>query len=415
MQARNYSDAVWIFLIIGFCGSLTLSQSEKPTFELEEVQTDIENPIAVIPVTKMEGDESLIQYIVKTEDQLLFVDENYNTIHTRQIQPGRKSHITLSKQCRYLLLHEVLMYAEKGIDGKATITFLDYTGKEYWSKEISLIWDSRGYTNRFISDYNGNVIEFVCKDVLLVRVITPRGEEKITTKIFDDIDKWDKSGPYCDITTSGEYIAILVDKYLPVPEAVLRRLPLRGPDKGKEIITQQKFQDGEPHVFLFNSDGVLLNKRKCEKEKAVNLVISDDESPLIIVTTSDLDLKKKPDESVKTNVFDINFNLLYSLPIIPYRYCIINGSIVIGHKDKVNKEPILSAFDVSNGEKQWSIPIECDPVFMYTDDHIDIIHVISATIPTLGDPIERFSLRSYNSKGKKSSYVFNKKIYRNKK
>jgi len=443
MNTSKHSNPVWIFLIIVFCGSLALSQSEKPTFELEEVQTDIENPIAVIPVTKFEDDESLVRYIVRTDDRLLFVDENFNIIRTRQIQPGRETNLDLSKQCKYLLLYEVLSYPKKGVDGKEKITLIDYNGMEYWSKEIVLIWDSRGYTKRFISDDNGNVIEFVCKDVLLVRVITPSGEEKNTTKLFDDIDKWDESGPYCDITTSGEYIAILVDKYLPLDEAILKRVPLRGPNKGKEIVKHREFQDGEPHVFLFNSDGVLLNKRKCEKEKAGNVVITDGDSPLIIVTTTNVDYQKNPNEYSKTNVLNKNLDFLYSLPTCPHKYCVINGSIVIGHKDKINKEPILSAFDISNGEKQWTAPLERDPIFIYKGDGEDnnIIHTISATTPTFNDPIEKFSHSSYNSKGskisddfsdvemnynnfgykskkilwKKSSYLFNKKIYRNKK
>jgi len=94
MNMSKILISVWLFLIITICNLLALSQSEKSTFKLEEVQSNIENPIAVIPVTKFENDESLVRYIVRTDDQLLFVDEKFNTIQTRQIQPVEESGIT---------------------------------------------------------------------------------------------------------------------------------------------------------------------------------------------------------------------------------------------------------------------------------------------------------------------------------
>jgi len=266
--------------------------------------------------------------------------------------------------------------------------------------------DSRKYIKRFISDVNGNVIGLVYDDTISVVTIDKNGKEINRHNLFPHLDHWEGMGIYYDITTCGEYFAVLVNEYTPVTQAILRRTPLRGHDKGKEIVKKREFHDGKPNLFLFNSNGDLLYEKRCEGNKAEKVVITNSDYPIIIVTTVDIRSEKELTEKVKTNVFDLNLNFLYSLPVRSIRYCIIDSLVIISYRDLKNNEPVLSAFAINNGTKIWTVPLEQFPFFIYANDDSNEIHLLSASQPTFDDPIERFFLRSYNAMGVKLSDDF---------
>lgn len=389
-----------IILIIFLCCFYAYSQSENYLNNLEEIRINIENPTAIIPITKFDDDKSSVEYIIKTYDQLIFVDENYKKIFSRKIQSGDKTIITTSKQCKYLLLYEILTYPQKEEYGKAKLTLIDYTNKEYWSKENHVILDQhRGPVKRFISDYNGYVFEILCNDSLEVKAFNRNGEIVKEVYLFPDIDKWSGIGLFNDITNSGEYFAILANKYFPMSQAVLKRVPERGKYKGQEIVKNREFQDGEPSLFLFNYSCELLKKMKCNKQEANGIYINDDNSLYTIVSTSDIG------KQALTSVYNKDLTLLFTLPVIPRVCCIQNGQIIIGNYDENEGTSLLSGYDIKDGEQQWSVPIEYNPLYIYTDKK-NKINIISAEGPTFDNPIETFSLHTYDSNGNKDRDVF---------
>lgn len=396
MQKRNYSSVIWIILIVALCESCAFSKNQQMKLTLEEVKTDIENPIAIVPVEKPANDISPVKYIIRTSDKLLFCDENYEPVNMRIVQPDWKTEMILSKKCQYILINETLSSPnEKGDVGKILLTLLDYKGNQYWSKEKTTYWDMMGTGERAISDANGNLFDFDKTNAQL-RIIDKTGSTKKKFKFFEDQPVMSETGDM-DISKNGEYIIILINKKHAERERTATRIPVRSPNKGRTIRKHIIKQDGEPHIFLFNKDGELLYKIKEDEEESCKILISDD-GGIIICSLRDFD--KPSDEDLVTKIYNREFDLIGSLMPYPRGVIIKKNRIIISRRKPGTKKYLISAYNMETLNNLWSTELSNTAISIsnMTVNDIDLIKVVTQKGPTFTKPYSEFKsfLIDYN-------------------
>jgi len=202
-------------------------------FLLKDIQTDVQNPLGIITVKKTEKDISPFNYIIRTRDQLLFCDKNYKRLSVKDVIPDDKTKMILSKDCRYVLTQEILSLPEKEIgNGEKKYTLFDYMGNQYWSKKVTILWDEIDNSEMIISDFNGYLFVLDKKNACL-QIIDNNGSER-TVQLFENVDILPMREGCIDISKDGRNIVILINKYYAENGRTITKIPLRGPEIGKE-------------------------------------------------------------------------------------------------------------------------------------------------------------------------------------
>jgi len=401
-QKCRMSLCLKVIVVIGLLPIVLLPQSGKKTmFKLEDVKTDIENPIAIISVEKPANDISPIHYIVRTEHELLFCDGKFNVINRRKTSIGTS--IICSKKSRYLLLKNIKSEYEN------KIALIDNNGKLYWSKTVSS--DFAHYP----TDYNGNVFQFEYEKSIFT-TISKDGEILNKTELFENPEICPTRRNYLDISESGKYCVLLTEiresqervalgsargrrrlsqspmpKRKPSPQAKRMRPPI------EDTVRYTKRKDGEPTLFLFDYNGVLLRKLRAEEEQPAKVFINDDGS-LIFYAVKDIDT-----QNGEYTIALVNNNLekIFSKSFSSYPRSVLftQNSIIIGYLEKnTENEYKLSALDKNSGTEIWTRELKYAPVSLLNTDN-QRFEVFVCTKATFQNPIKTYWMNTYDMSG----------------
>lgn len=384
-------------LIVNYLTAIGLSQNEqKKIFKIEEVHTDIQNPIGIITVDEPFDKSSSIQHIVRTEQELLFCDRNFNVINRRITSINTK--IISSKKSWYLLLENINLESEKKtIVGQMEIVLIDYNGKEYWSKIIPIYYNEDYSIAYYPIDYNGIVFSFDSENSTLTS-ISKNGEVLNKTELFENT-KSPGRRTYLDISESGEYCVILSEiresqekvligrgrpgKPIPIPQMQINK-------HVEDTLRYCERIDGEPTLFLFDYNGVLLRKLRVEEEQPSNVFISDDGS-LILYAVQDID---NHNGKYIIALVDNNFKKLFSKSILGYPMSLLftQNSIILGHLEKGGKKYKLLSVDKNSGAEFWAKELKNAPISFFETDN-QSFEIINCSEATIENPLK--TLKNY--------------------
>jgi len=387
----------FIFIVTLLSGIGWTQQSKQMV--IKEIQTNIQNPLGIVSVEKPEDDLSAFQYIIRTNDQLLFCDNNYQTLKVRDVKPNDKTQMILSKKCRYVLTEEIISLPEKELgSGEKIYTLFDYKGNQYWSKKVKIYWDEIENSEMIISDFNGWLFLLNKKDACL-HIIEKNGSERIV-KLFENIDILPMREGYIDISKDGRNIVILINKNYAENERTITKIPLRGPNKGKEDTRHISKRDGEPIIFHFNEMGELQSKKVEDKESAANIVISDDGN-YIVCTLRNFDKTIEEDGYWITKVYSNIFSLKGTLSLCPIDILFIDGELITGYRQFGTNNYLLSAFDIESLTKRWTTELSIMPITIsnISVNNDNLVKIVSQTAPMRGNPYSDLQIQFVNYNG----------------
>jgi len=352
MQNRNFISVVWIILIVVLSSSLAFSQTEDVFFEIEELETTIQNIQNLVEIEKDEGDKSPQTYIIKTSDKLLFCDKNYNPLSSVDIIPN-ETQILLSKKSHYVLTREYLNNQESQL--KVRFTLYGYKGNKYWSREEIMMYDVSDQRSQVISDLNGNLFEMDASTAIMK--ITDIHGMITEIRLFDEAPLLKHRFQSIDISKNGKCLAVCVNKQVVIAGGTIRKTPVRGPNKSKEQVFEIGEKNGEPYVFLIDYDGKLI-RQKQEEYHSVSLInISDDGSRIAcsFYTFNSADEEISTD---KTIIYNRQLEQIANLDFL-VRDIIYDNDMIYAISPRH-----LIAYDIKLNTKQYSVKLKGKSVIL---------------------------------------------------
>lgn len=398
MKKVSISFFTKLVLIVAIISDKGLTQQNRH-FLFEEIQTNIQNPLGIVAIEKPKDDLSAYRYIIRTNDQLLFCDNKYQALKVKNVKPNDKTKMILSKKSRYVLTEEIISLPDKELgSGEKIYTLFDYKGNQYWSKKVKMDWDEIDNSEMIISDFNGYLFLLDKKDACL-QIIEKNGAER-TVKLFENIDILPMREGYIDISKDGRNIVILINKNYAENERTITKIPLRGPNKGKEDTRHISKRDGEPIIFHFNEMGELQSKKVEDQESAVNIVISDDGN-YIICTLRNFDKNIEEEGYWITKVYSNMFSLKGTLLLCPIDILFSNGEIITGYRQFGTNNYLLSALNIESLTKRWTTELLIMPITIsnINVNNDNLVKIVSQTAPMRGNPYSELQIQFVNYNG----------------
>jgi len=349
-------------LINLFCCSVFLTAGE---YDLVPVETSITGALEIYTVERPEADISGIYHVVRTSDKLLFCDSNLTVIKEREIVPDGRTKIHPSKFNRYFLLEEFVSLAEDRFEaGLRRWTLIDYRGTQYYSEDEQLGYDYFTTKKTVISDVDGTMYELETSTAEFT-IRSRYGEQLKRIKLYDDFGYWYAGLPgYIDISTDGSTVAVAMNHRQFIPERQTKpRIPLRGKDAGKEIPGRFiKGQSGEPHIFVFDRNGVLKFDRSLVNESTMKLSITSNSQ--YIFSSSYTSHPHRGIRRTTTTIYDANGVSRFDFDFSFWEYLMTDDKLLVFRR----KERQLVAIDLITGRVDWEADLNARNV-----DRIEIL------------------------------------------
>jgi hypothetical protein len=356
----------FVFIVSLLSGIGRTQQSKQMV--IKEIQTDIQNPTGIITIDEPFDKSSPVRQIVRTEQELLFCDENFRIINRRAID-GQQ--MILSKKGYFLLLYKKLQS-----NSKVNFTLIDYKGNEHL--QFSQFADKYHDIDVILSD-NGTIF-ILDLSTLKLATIAKSGEYINKINLFDKYEGYPYKNIKIEVSKSGEYCIILTEKKPSNRPEFLARNRVRHINPGTPEYSERI--DGEPHLFIIDTKGEILRSVRVAEEEVRALFINDDAS-MILYTVGDIDSKENYYITTLVNnklekIFSSNF------PFVPGKVLFMEEAIVIGYwsiKEKCSK---ISLFDKNTGGEIWSTKLDYAPLTILNpnlkDQTFNLIACSTATI-----------------------------------
>ena len=355
----------FVFIVTLLSGIGWTQQSKQMV--IKEIQTDIQNPTGIITIDEPFDKSSPVRQIVRTEQELLFCDENFRIINRRSLK--KNTRITCSKNYKYLLLDDQKINDKKGFEKTKELTLIDNNGQEIWSKTgIIEGEDDKIYYKP--SDYNGNVFQ-VDHDYSTITTISNDGKNINKFELFESIEYRPGRRLYMDISKSGEYCVVLTEKFnshaRTASGAKIERIIANNKILREDTMKVIEKEGGEPTLFLFNNDGVLLNKMRVQGEQPSNVFINDN-GTLIFYVIQNLDTH---DDNCIITLINNNFEELFSKSISGHLITVLftNNLLIITYLDTIDDKFKLAALDINTGFISWINELRYVPVSLFEIDN----------------------------------------------
>jgi len=324
------------------------------------IQTNFQNLTGIITLEESLNESSHIKQIVRTDNALLFCDKNFNAIDSISIKNNTR--ITCSKSLKYLLLDDQSINEKNYSEVKRKLTLIDSNGKEFWSKPNLILGEDEQIS--FIpSDYNGNVFK-VDYAYSTITTISIGGNIINKVELFGNPEYTPGRRLYMDISKSGEYYVVLAEK-IPSHERTASGAPIERFVVNNKIIrtdTMKVFEKevGEPSLFLFNNDGILINEMEVKGEQPSNVFINNDGTMILYITTN---LGTVFDNFI-ISLINKDFEELFSTSISgsPINVLFKKDILIITYLDGINNKFKLVAFNINTGKFIWANELQNVPV-----------------------------------------------------
>jgi len=375
-------------MITGFLYSAALSQNMQNVYRIEEVKLNGDNPEYIITVNDPLNDSNIGQ-IIRIKSELIFLDESFNVIQKRKFDKGPT---IVSKRCNYLILLEKKQRLEKDA------TLINYIGKELWKKTIR--YNEEDVITFHPTDYNGNVFMLNHQNMVLTTIST-EGNVLNEYHLFDNCKTNPDKRVYIDISETGIYCAVLAEKQFSLESGTFtaKSAVQDKTSQSRSSIAEKQVQwertDGEPQLFLFDNNGVLLRKMNTEEERPVNLFISEDGNNILYIV-EDID----SDEpryliTLLTNQFEKMF--VKETNLYPILSIFMDNQIVIATYDVASNKNLLLSLNINNGSELWMNELENTPLSLKIGLNHNI-ELITQSIKTINEESKRWVLL-YNKSG----------------
>lgn len=345
-----YNNCTLRIMFVFFTTILLIRAKE---IQLIPVETSITSALEIYTVEKPKSDNSNIYHIVKTNNKLLFCDDNMTFVKEREIVPDGRTNIHPSKLNRYFLLEEFVSLAEYKFEvGLRRYTLIDNRNNQYHVKEEPLVYDYFTTKKTVISDIDGTMYELETSTAEFT-IRSRNGNEIKRIKLYEDFKYWYSGlNGYIDISADGSTVVVNMNRTNFVPERKTKpRIPLRGKDAGKEI--PRKFiegQSGEPHLFLFDNTGKLLWKQALTNETAMGLSVTDKVEYIFASSHTN-----HPDRGIRetvTTIYDVSGNSLHKFSFLFGKYCLKDDLLVVEDRTILTGN-YIRAIELQTGEEKW--------------------------------------------------------------
>jgi len=366
MKRAVFSLFLIFVIIIALIPKLGLTQPSKQIV-IKEIQTDIQNPTGIITIEGLSNKSSPIKQIIRTDQALLFCDENFQVINQRSLK--KNTRITCSKNFKYLLVDDQTINDKKGFEKTKELTLIDNNGKEFWSK-TGIIEGEEDKIYYKPSDYNGNVFQ-VDHDYSTLTTISNDGKNISKVELFENMEYRPGRRLIMDISKSGEYCVVLTEKFnshaRTASSARIERIIANNKILREDTMKVIEKEVGEPSLFLFNYDGVLLNKMRVQGEQPSSLFINDD-GTLIFYAIQNLDTH---DDNYIITLINNNFEELFSKSISGHTITVLftNNLLIITYLDTIDDKFKLVALDINTGFISWINELRYVPVSLFEIDN----------------------------------------------
>ena len=383
MKRSSCLTVIRLIFIVLLSHNTVLSQS---LYKLEESKKEIDNPESIITIKENFRHEN-IKHIIKTNSKLLFLDDSMNITQERKISKAR---IITSKKNSYFIIDE------KKQDLQKDITLIDCSNNEYWKKTFK--HNEEDVITFLPTDYNGNVLIFNHQNMILT-TYSSKGNVVNKHQLFSDFSKNPDKRVFVDMSESGAYCVILAEKRfsLEAGKHLVHSARIDTNNRARVSLEEKQINwertDGEPQLFLFDFNGVLLKKMNTEEERPVKLFINDD-GQYIIYIVEDIDSKNlKYHFALLNNKLETIFEKIISY--YPVDILFQDDQIVIASYDATANKNFLLAITMYDGSEIWKEEIE-NPIISISGSN-NSIKIITQSVQTINKNAETSILYFDNS------------------
>jgi len=310
--------ATWLIAVF-IIAEVTFTQTDYSVIE-NGVPLSIGEVNAIYPVSRTPSDISRVHYVLHGEDQVYFVDEAFSPLDSMTVKEGTRTRIRASHNNHYFLLTEILTYADFPFSGGERMnTLIDYMGRVYYRK-TELISGDEIYISKFLlSGIDGVLYEL---DGYNSKVLIWKNDGSLAREIrlFEEGSSV-RRGSF-SLTEDDQYLVVLK-----------QRLPAE--------------QGGEPHLFLFNSEGNLVRETILEYDFGVDILVQDSEHA-IVCQVSDYDLSA----GYLSAFYDFNLEKLFEVVASPILVKFFNDNLYVVHND--SRALYLSKYNWHTGSNSWT-------------------------------------------------------------
>ena len=282
---------------------------------------------AIFPVSKPNGDNSRIHYVIRGHKNLYFADQDFNLVNSIDIEPGRKTKIIASHDSRFFLTEEVLNYpkTKESPVGEKIFSLVDYEGHKYYSRSVPVIWDEVYLPSRVVSGIDGYVFELESYHSTLY-VWDNVGNIIQRYKLFE---KSTYKAGYIAASYNGSHIVVLKN----------------------ERSSQWPNINGSPSLFLFDASGEPVWNKTLDYSDARGLFIVSDYIFCVVSYFAEDRIKEK------TIIFDYWGNNVHEINRFPYYISGDGSNIIFAYIGDGNRS-LISQYDINGFIKQWDYIIE---------------------------------------------------------
>ena len=299
-----------------------------------------DQPRDVVSVRDPRQGNGLLGYIVLDIISLHFCTDDFKII--KSIGIGDQSLLIASKSGKYILHVDFVTEANKmNPIGQRVITMYDSRGSQLFSKVEDYYWDAHEQLTRFSSDMNGNYYELNGNTSTLT-VFSQTGNIINSYNMFDNKVM---RLTYSDISEDGSLIAIIANKGQPQRG---RTIHLENPPSGTPAEFIQDRSSGEPHLFLFDVNGLLKKIVRLEEEDIATVAVSPT-ADIVLASVVDIDEPPRSNKKYKTQVFSAEGEELFQFPHISNHALINDESIITSHYLMSNQEYLVTSYRKSDG------------------------------------------------------------------
>ena len=315
---RPFTWIIAVFII----AEVTFSQTDYSVIETS-VPLSIGEVSAIYPVSRTPSDVSRVHYVLHGEDQLYFVNEAFNPLDSMTVVPDGMTVILTSHNNRFFLVEETLFAEDLYSTRERAVTLVDYTGKVYYRKTESYRADANHPRSFLLSGIDGTLYEFDEYDskVLLWR---NDGSSAREIELFDE-QSYVRTGRFA-LTEDDQYIIVLKQRLAAI-------------------------EGGEPHLFIFDSEGNLIRERILEYDIGNDVFVQGSEHA-IVCQVSDYDLSA----GYFAAFYDFNLQKLYEVAVSPRLVIFLKGDLyIVQAKDRIL---YLSKYNRNNRVNIWNYAIQ---------------------------------------------------------